>query len=189
MRSFNKFLIPTVVGASLVLAACGSSSHNTSSHPSTASAYGSQPASSSSSTLKIGTASDSAGTYLTGASGRALYLFLADAKDKSNCAGACAKAWPPLTAGSMPKVTGGANAAELSLISRPGGAKQVAYKGRPLYYYAGDTGPGMTNGQGLNAFGAKWWLISPSGSQVGGSSGSSNSSNGGYGGSSGGGYG
>ena len=44
---------------------------------------------------------------------------------------------------------------------------QVAYDGRPLYYYAGDTGSGSTNGQGSDQFGAKWWLISPSGGAVG----------------------
>jgi hypothetical protein len=76
----------------------------------------------------------------------------------------------------MPKVTGAANAADVSLISRSNGTKQVAYKGRPLYYYAGDTGPGMTNGQGSDQFGAKWWLISPSGGQVSGSSGAASSS-------------
>lgn len=178
MLSINKFLIPPAMGASLLLAACGGSSHKSSSSSTAASASpaASQPASSSSAALAIGTARASVGTYLTGASGRALYIWVADGKDKSSCSGACAKAWPPLTAGSMPTVTGGASAADLSLISRPDGSKQVAYKGRPLYYYAGDTGPGMTNGQGSDQFGAKWWLISPSGGQVGGSSGAASSS-------------
>jgi hypothetical protein len=97
----------------------------------------------------------------------------------------------------MPTVAGGAHAADLSLISRSDGTKQVAYKGRPLYYYAGDPGAGSTNGQGSNQFGAKWWLISPSGGQVGSSastasssgSASSSSSSGSSGGSSGGGWG
>jgi hypothetical protein len=81
----------------------------------------------------------------------------------------------------MPKLTGGANVANVTLISRSDGTKQVAYEGRPLYYYVGDTGPGMTNGQGSNQFGAKWWLISPAGgsSSAASSSGSSGSSSGG----------
>jgi len=182
MLSFNKFLIPTAVGASLVLAACGSSSSSSSSYRA---AGGSPPSQPTSSALTIGTASGTLGTYLTGASGRALYIWVADGNDKSSCSGACAKAWPPLTASSAPKVAGGASAADLSLISRADGSKQVAYKGRPLYYYAGDTGAGMTNGQGSNQFGAKWWLISPSGGQVSGSSGAG-SSGGAAGGSSGG---
>ena len=36
------------------------------------------------------------GTILTDASGRTLYLFTVDERDKSNCLGGCALAWPPL---------------------------------------------------------------------------------------------
>ena len=204
MLSFKKLLIPGAVGASLLLAACGGSSHSSSSPAASTSSSASQPASSaygpastSSSSLTISTARGSVGTYLTGASGRALYIWVADGKDKSSCSGGCAKAWPPLTASSMPKVRGGASAGDITLISRSDGTKQVAYKGRPLYYYAGDTGAGMTNGQGSDQYGARWWLISPSGGQVGASSSaaasSSNSpgstSGGSSGGSSGGGWG
>jgi predicted lipoprotein with Yx(FWY)xxD motif len=176
MLSLNKFLIPSVVGASLLLAACGGSSHS-SSAPAAKASTRAAPSSSSSSALTIGTASGSAGTYLTGSSGRALYIWMADGKGQSNCSGACAAVWPPLTAGSTPKVTGGARAADISLIPRSTGTKQVAYRGRPLYYYVGDTAPGMTNGQGSNQFGAKWWLLSPSGGQIDSSSSASASSN------------
>ena len=37
-----------------------------------------------------------------------------------------------------------------------GGAKQVTYNGHPLYLFKGDSNPGDTNGQGLNAFGGSW---------------------------------
>jgi predicted lipoprotein with Yx(FWY)xxD motif len=165
MLSLNKFLIPASVVTSLVLAACGSSSQKSTSSSSAASSPppASQPASSG---LTIGTAKGSVGTYLTGASGRALYIWVADSNGKSSCSGACAKAWPPLTAGSIPQVADGVHAASLSLISRSGGIKQVAYMGRPLYYYVGDTSAGSTSGNGSDQFGAKWWLISPSGGEV-----------------------
>jgi predicted lipoprotein with Yx(FWY)xxD motif len=168
MPSFNKLLIPTAIVASLLLAACGSSSHSSSSSTQAASAYPatSAPASSTASAMSVGTAKGSAGTYLTGPSGKALYIWVADSNGTSACSGACAQAWPPLTAATTPKVSGGANAADITLISRSDGTKQVAYKGRPLYYYVGDTGPGMTNGQGSNQFGAKWWLIGPSGTLI-----------------------
>ena len=179
MFSFNKFLIPATAGAALLVAACGSSSH-TSNQPAASTAPATQPAttqpapaqptSSSSSALTLGTATGSVGTYLTGTSGRALYIWVADPKGKSNCMGACAKAWPPLTASSMPKVAGGVHAADLSLITRSDGTKQVAYQGRPLYYFVGDPTKGTTRGQGNNGFGAKWWLISPAGGPVGASS-------------------
>ncbi len=175
MSPLKNLLIPAAVGASLLLAACGNS--QSASTPATSSSPpASQPTSTSSATLSIGTAKGSDGTYLTGASGRALYIWAGDTRDKSACSGACAKAWPPLTDSSMPKLTGGVKAPDVSLISRSGGVKQVAYNGRPLYYYAGDTGAGMTNGQGSDQFGAKWWLISPSGSRIGASSSSSSSS-------------
>jgi predicted lipoprotein with Yx(FWY)xxD motif len=106
------------------------------------------------------------GTYLVGASGRALYLWVADPGGKSVCLGSCAKAWPPLTASSMPNVSGGVNAADVSLISRGDGAKQVAYKGHPLYYFIADTRAGMLSGQGSDGFGAKWWLVAPSGNGI-----------------------
>ena len=180
MFSFNKLLITTAAGSSLLLAACGGSSHKSSSSSPAASTSpsASQPTSSSSGALTIGTASVSAGRYLTGASGRALYIWVADPKGRSSCAGSCAKVWPPLTASSMPKVTGGVTAADITLIPRSDGTKQVAYHGRPLYYYAGDTGAGMISGNGSKQFGAYWWLISPAGGYVdrsssGGSSGSS----------------
>lgn len=173
MLSFKKFLIPVVVGASLLIAACGSSqSSSSSASHGYASPPASQSSSSSASALTLGVAKASAGTYLTGASGRALYIWVADSKGKSSCSGSCAAAWPPVTATAMPKVKGGAKAGDISLITRSGGTKQVAYDGRPLYYFAGDTAAGMTNGQGSDGFGAKWWLISPAGGQItGGSSG------------------
>ena len=76
--------------------------------------------------------------------------------------------------------------ADLGTITRSDGTKQVTYKGHPLYYYAADTSPGQVTGQGSNSFGAKWWLVAPSGAAItksasGGSSsgGSSSSSSGG----------
>jgi Secreted repeat of unknown function len=36
----------------------------------------------------------------------------------------------------------------------------------PLYRFEGDNGPGDVNGEGLNAFGAAWYVLSPSGTAV-----------------------
>ena len=113
--------------------------------------------------LKIST---SGSGYLTDGSGRALYLWVADKGSKSVCSGACAQAWPPLTTTGTPSAGGGVKAAELGTTARAGGAKQVTYDGHPLYYYVGDTGPGKTTGQGSPEFGAKWWLVAPSGAAI-----------------------
>lgn len=165
MLSPRKFLIPSAIGAALALAACGSSS----SHPAS-SAVAAAPAQSGSSSagkaLTLSTAHGSAGVYLTGASGRSVYLWEADHGGKSSCSGTCAQYWPPVTAGSVPHAGGGVRAADLSLVSRPGGGKQVVYDGHPLYYYVGDTQSGSTAGEGNDGFGAKWWLVAPAGRAI-----------------------
>ena len=108
----------------------------------------------------------SVGTYLTNASGRALYIWVKDGKGRSQCHGGCTALWPPLITKGAPKAAGGARGGDLGTTSRPDGREQVTYTGRPLYYYAGDTRPGTTRGNGSDSFGAKWWLISPSGGWV-----------------------
>ena len=45
-----------------------------------------------------------------------------------------------------------------------GGGGALTYNGHPLYSYTGDSKPGDVNGQGLTAFGAAWFALSPSGS-------------------------
>jgi len=140
----------------------------------------------------IKTANSSRGAFLTDGSGRAVYDFLADSKNKSACSGACASAWPPVIVTGQPTAGSGVTASGLSTLTRSDGTKQATYMGRPLYYFAGDTGPGTDKGQGLNGFGHLWWLVTPAGASLtgnvtvsGGSGGtapaSSPSSGGGYG--------
>jgi predicted lipoprotein with Yx(FWY)xxD motif len=93
-------------------------------------------------------------------------MWVADGHDKSVCAGACAKFWPPLTTASAPVAAGGVSTAQLGTITRSGGVKQVTYDGHPLYYFAEDKSKGSLKGQGNNGFGAKWWLIAPSGTAI-----------------------
>jgi hypothetical protein len=52
------------------------------------------------------------------------------------------------------------------MITRSDGTKQVTYDGHALYYYSGDTAAGQTNGQGIDGFGAKWWLVAPAGTAI-----------------------
>jgi predicted lipoprotein with Yx(FWY)xxD motif len=107
------------------------------------------------------------GKILVDAKGRTLYLFVADKKKNvSTCTGACAAAWPPqLTAGTA-KPGKGADKKLLATAKRSGGLHQVTYNGHPLYYYAADTKPGQTTGQGLNQFGALWYVVDAKGKQV-----------------------
>ncbi len=165
-----------LAGGALLLSACGSSSSTHSSASTAASSTPATPVSSSSSAAAIGTASGSAGTYLTGAGGRAVYLWVADVNGQSACSGECAKAWPPVTTSGAPHASGSVSSSDLGTITRSDGTKQVTYHGHPLYYFAGDAGAGSTTGQGNNGFGAKWWLVSTSGNAITGGSQSSGSS-------------
>ena len=76
--------------------------------------------------------------------GMTLYTFDKDmaGSGKSVCNGACATNWPPLTATAAPSGEG------YSLVTRDDGAKQVAYKGKPLYYWSQDAKPGDKGGDG-----------------------------------------
>jgi predicted lipoprotein with Yx(FWY)xxD motif len=117
----------------------------------------------------ITTKSGPSGNYLTDGSGRAVYFFMADSTDKTRCTGPCLAAWPAVYATGTPSASGSALSANLGAFTRPNGKKQMTYKGLPLYYFAGDTGAGMTAGQGISQFGAKWWLVSPAGAPLKGS--------------------
>jgi predicted lipoprotein with Yx(FWY)xxD motif len=109
------------------------------------------------------------GKILVDAQGRTLYLFKADSPDASACEGACAAAWPPLLAHGRPSVASGLNPSLVSTIQRPGGARQLGYNGHPLYLFVDDQKSGDVKGEGVNAFGALWYVVSPAGNQVSGS--------------------
>jgi predicted lipoprotein with Yx(FWY)xxD motif len=114
----------------------------------------------------IGVASSGLGTILVDSQGRTLYLFKADRGTTSACSGACAAAWPPLLSTGKPTAASGANASLVGSAKRSDGTTQVTYAGHPLYRFTQDEKPGETNGEGLNAFGAAWFALSPAGSQV-----------------------
>jgi predicted lipoprotein with Yx(FWY)xxD motif len=150
----------------VLAAACASGGGSSNSAPASPAASGGAAGGSGSGATVITTATSSAGTVLTDGSGRAVYLWVKDTRDTSACSGACAGAWPPVLTTGTATASGGASASDLGTITRSDGAKQVTYDGHPLYYYAGDSGSGMASGQGSDSFGAKWWLVSPSGSDV-----------------------
>jgi predicted lipoprotein with Yx(FWY)xxD motif len=185
--------VPAVLIA-LAVAACGSSSKTTTSAgtgsgsspaPATTAPSNPSPTSGSSAAeVSLTTKNGSSGTYLTDSAGRTLYLFGPDTKTTSNCSGACATNWPPLTTPGKVTAGAGVNASAIATITRSGGLRQVTYNGHPLYYFIADKAAGDTNGQGVNAFGGLWYLLTPSGkadtSSSTGSSSSSGSGGGGY---------
>ncbi|GAA1878025.1 hypothetical protein GCM10009736_52430 [Actinomadura bangladeshensis] len=107
------------------------------------------------------------GPILVDGAGRTVYLFEKDKGNQSSCSGSCAAVWPPVTTSVKPQPGSGADASKLSTTKRSDGTTEVSYAGHPLYYYAPDgTSSGSTGGQGLDQFGAKWYVLSPSGSAV-----------------------
>lgn len=113
------------------------------------------------------TAATPLGTILTDASGMTLYLFEADTGTSSTCYDACEGAWPPYTTTATPGGNaGGLNPSMVGTTTRTDHTIQVTYNGHPLYYFAEDTKAGQTNGQGVDAFGAKWFVVSPSGKAI-----------------------
>jgi predicted lipoprotein with Yx(FWY)xxD motif len=183
--------VAALATAAMIIAGCGSSNSSSSSSAAAAPAAASSSSSATSTAaaatgVTVKTEKGSGGTYLAGPNGHALYLWVADSGGKSACSGACAHAWPPLVTKGNPSAGEGVDASDLSTVKRSDGAEQVTYKGHPLYYFVADTSAGSTKGQGNDGFGAKWWLIAPSGTAItagattsassGGSSGGSSSS-------------
>jgi predicted lipoprotein with Yx(FWY)xxD motif len=84
---------------------------------------------------------------LTNSAGMTLYTFDKDAagSGKSECNGPCAANWPPLLAAADAKPGG-----DYTIVTRADGAKQWAYKGKPLYLWIKDTKPGDRTGDGFN---------------------------------------
>lgn len=97
---------------------------------------------------------DHTGVYLVGPNGMSLYTFDPDQANtgKSVCNGQCAVNWPPLAAATMH--AGG----DWTHIRRDDGTMQLAYKGKPLYYWIRDQKPGDTTGNGVNNV---WRLAKP----------------------------
>jgi len=152
----------------LAVAGCGStgSAATPANPPAATSGGGGAPATGSvAGTTKVG-------SILVDAQGRTLDLFKQDTGTTSTCTGACAVAWPPLTASGTPSAGSGANASSLGTTTRSDNSRQVTYNGHPLYLFSQDSKPGDTNGQGVTAFGASWFAVTPSGNQASAQSGS-----------------
>ena len=140
----------------LAVAACGGSGAATASPPKT----------STGASATLGVAKSSLGSIVVNSTGRTLYLFKADVGANSACTGACATAWPPLLATGTPTAGTGLTASKLGTITRPGDSKQVTYNGHPLYLFIKDQKPGQSAGQGVTAFGAAWFALTPAGNQA-----------------------
>ena len=166
---------PLVIAAAsaaivLVAAGCGKSSSSKSSsasppttNPPTAAAPATTAAAGG---VTVAVKSSKLGRILVDANDHTLYLFERDKGTTSSCYGACVGGWPPYTTSGVPQAGSGATASFLATTKRTDGTSQVTYKGHPLYYFVGDTKPGDVTGEGVNAFGAKWYVLAPSAAKI-----------------------
>jgi predicted lipoprotein with Yx(FWY)xxD motif len=92
---------------------------------------------------------------MVGPGAMTLYTFDRDTAGSgaSACLEQCAVNWPPLLAAGDARTY-----ADWSLVQRPGGARQWAFKGQPLYYWAKDAKPGDRTGDGVNSV---WRIARP----------------------------
>src|SRR5438105_1789515 len=168
------FPITIVLLLAMALAACGSSTSTGSS--SSTPAPTATTASSSNALVKTATATvtGKSETILTDAKGKTLYYFTPDTATTTACTSSCADNWPPLLAtGSSTPTSATSLSGKLTMQTTANG-NQVEYNGHLLYTFAGDSGPGLTKGEGL--FG-KWFVVTPDLAAGNNSTGSGSNSN------------
>ncbi|MES1247302.1 MAG: hypothetical protein ABUS54_06485 [Actinomycetota bacterium] len=104
----------------------------------------------------VGVRATQLGQTLVDARGHTLYVL-----DHGSCTGACAATWPPFLTKGKP-VAHGVAAAKLGTKKLAGGKLQVTFGGKPLYFYAGDSGAGQVAGASV----AHWAALSPTGTRL-----------------------
>ena len=170
----NRFLLASLPVVALIAVACGGGTGATTapatSGASTPGAATTAPGTSAPATGDAGSASvqlatTDLGDILVDGDGRTLYAFTPDeSSGEPTCYDDCAGNWPPLVSSGEVTVGEGLDDSDFSTVARTDDAgDQVKVGGWPLYYYAGDTAAGDTNGQGV---GGKWFVVDASGELV-----------------------
>jgi predicted lipoprotein with Yx(FWY)xxD motif len=159
MRPTLKILLPSLA-ISVALAACGSSSKSAPSSTRASTAAPTAATTSAAATAQaVKTASNAAlgATVLVDAEGKTLYHLSGERSGRFLCtSAACVANWPPVSASATSSSVGG-----LETVKRPEGSEQLAYKGEPLYTFAGDKAAGEANGQGIKDGGHTWEALIP----------------------------
>jgi len=161
----KRFVTAATVFMAAILAGCGSTTPSAAvASPSPAASPASSPAAAAA-TIKVA-ADAKLGQILVNGEGMTVYLFVADTSTASTCYTSCAAIWPPVLTTGAPVAGAGAQASLLGTTARTDGTTEATYAGHPLYYFIKDKKPGDTTGQGVNGFGALWWVLAPSGAAM-----------------------
>ncbi len=153
-RFDHRALVLSVMAATAVVAACGSTTY---------ASPGAAGTTAAASQVTIGTIQTSVGTVLTGPSGRTLYILVGNQGKAVACSGGCPAVWPPVTMDSGSPQAGSGVTASLSTAAAGGGTPQLTVSGDLVHYYVGDTSAGQANGEGISSFGGIWYALQPSG--------------------------
>ena len=139
-KGLAPFAVLAFAGLAIAVSGCGG----------TSSAGGSATTSASNMTVAVKHV-DGVGNVLVDSKGDALYSPDQEAKGMILCDGSCTSIWVPLTlsAGAKPTGAGQLNSM-LGTVHRPDGSMQVTYRGKPLYTFIEDTGPGKVTGNGFH---------------------------------------
>ena len=105
------------------------------------------------------------GRMLFSSEQQAIYIFERDDRDRSNCYGECAEAWPPVVTEGSPVAGEGVDGTLLGTTKRRDGTTQVTYAGKPLYFYAHE-GPGEVRCHDVNLNGGFWWAVGADGERL-----------------------
>ena len=176
---FRTLVAPIFLVLALAVAACGpagtaSSAPPSSAVPSNAASPSDQPSPSEEPTASdepsaggetVAVADSEFGQILVDGEGMTLYGFIPDqdADGVPTCYDACAVAWPPLLETDEVTVGAGLDDSDFELVERTDGGMQVKIAALPLYYWASDSAPGDTTGQGV---GGNWFVVSPAGELI-----------------------
>ncbi|WP_328442453.1 MULTISPECIES: hypothetical protein [unclassified Amycolatopsis] len=104
------------------------------------------------------------GPMLVDGTGFTIYRYDRDTSDpsRSNCVGACATKWIPVSAGGNLAPIG-VDPSLIGQLTRDDGTQQATLGGWPLYHFTGDTEPADTAGQGADQ---AWYPIAPDGKKI-----------------------
>jgi predicted lipoprotein with Yx(FWY)xxD motif len=101
------------------------------------------------------------GDILVDVDGNTVYLYTPDEQGESTCYDACEEAWPVV--GEVTVVGDGLDESLLGTTTRTDGVVQATYNSWPLYYFANDTAPGDTAGQGVSDV---WYVVDATGAAI-----------------------
>jgi predicted lipoprotein with Yx(FWY)xxD motif len=153
-RYFALALIPL---AGVVAAACGSS--GPAATPTTAGTTASPPTTATGPPASVTTKTvGGLGKILVNAQGQVLYTFTKNGVSVP-CNASCLTIWPAVVLSTgVTTPIGGPGVGTLGTTT-VNGPTQVTVGGLPLYTYAGDSAPGVANGNNLTSFGGTWKVV------------------------------